>query len=177
MKSPSSASCSEVSDESVRDSSGLSAVAQAYADSSETWSQAARSGSRSLSPASCVTAAAACRTRSIRAIYLSRFAIHVASSVPTRLVSSVSAVSRNSRARATKPVRHEWHALRSDSATELGGTGAPSSKGVSQDEISEEAHFVVFMYLVKEGKAAGRPGLPPAQRYQITWRVPEPAES
>lgn len=45
------------------------------------------------------------------------------------------------------------------------------------DEISEEAHFVVFMYLVKEGKAAGRPGLPPDQRYQITWRVPEPAES
>jgi hypothetical protein len=43
-------------------------------------------------------------------------------------------------------------------------------------EISEEAHFVVFMYLIKEGRAVGRPSLPPAQRYQITWRVPEPAE-
>jgi len=45
------------------------------------------------------------------------------------------------------------------------------------DEISEEAHFAVFMYLVKEGKTVGRPGFPPAQRYQITWRVPEPTES
>lgn len=42
-------------------------------------------------------------------------------------------------------------------------------------EVSEEAHFVVFMYLVKEGSTAGRPNLPPAQRFKITWRVPEPA--
>jgi hypothetical protein len=45
------------------------------------------------------------------------------------------------------------------------------------NEISEEAHLVVFMYLVKEDKTVGRPSLPPAQRYQIKWRVPEPTES
>ena len=45
------------------------------------------------------------------------------------------------------------------------------------DEISEEAHLAVFMYLVREGKTVGRPSLPPAQRYQITWRVPESTES
>jgi hypothetical protein len=44
------------------------------------------------------------------------------------------------------------------------------------DEVSEEAHLMVFNYLVKEGKTVARPGLPPAQRFQITWRVPEPGE-
>jgi hypothetical protein len=44
-------------------------------------------------------------------------------------------------------------------------------------EVSEEAQFAVFMYLVKEGRTTGRPGLLPAQRFQITWRVPEPTES
>ncbi|MEV4224857.1 hypothetical protein [Nonomuraea sp. NPDC049725] len=40
-------------------------------------------------------------------------------------------------------------------------------------EVSEEAHLLVFTYLVKEGRTVGRPGLPPEQRFLITWRVPE----
>ncbi|MEV1249973.1 hypothetical protein [Nonomuraea sp. NPDC049750] len=40
-------------------------------------------------------------------------------------------------------------------------------------EVSEEAHLLVFTYLVKEGRTVGRPGLPPEQRFLITWRVSE----
>ncbi|MDX3103862.1 hypothetical protein [Nonomuraea angiospora] len=43
----------------------------------------------------------------------------------------------------------------------------------SWPEVSEEAHLLVFTYLVKEGRTVGRPGLPPEQRFLITWRVPE----
>ncbi|MFI7273350.1 hypothetical protein [Streptomyces sp. NPDC049879] len=42
------------------------------------------------------------------------------------------------------------------------------------DELSEEAHHQIFGYLVKEIRPVGRFGLPPEQRYRITWRVPEP---
>lgn len=41
-------------------------------------------------------------------------------------------------------------------------------------EVSEEAHHMVFGYLIKEIRPVGRPGLPPAERFQITWRIPEP---
>ncbi|MCO6005256.1 hypothetical protein NE236_09685 [Actinoallomurus purpureus] len=47
----------------------------------------------------------------------------------------------------------------------------------SWPEVSEEAHWLVFSYLVKEGKTVGRPGLPPEQRFLITWRIPEPPEA
>jgi hypothetical protein len=46
----------------------------------------------------------------------------------------------------------------------------------SWNEISEEAHFVIFMYMVKQCRTMGRPGLPAAERFQITWRVSERAE-
>ncbi len=42
------------------------------------------------------------------------------------------------------------------------------------DEVSEEAHHLVFGYLIKEVRPVGRPDLPPCERFQITWRVPEP---
>jgi hypothetical protein len=42
------------------------------------------------------------------------------------------------------------------------------------EEVSEEAHWLVFAYLVKEGTTLGGPDLPPDRRFQITWRVPEP---
>lgn len=41
------------------------------------------------------------------------------------------------------------------------------------DEVSEEAHHMVFGYLIKEIGAVGRPGLPDAERFRITWRIPE----
>ncbi|WKE72066.1 hypothetical protein [Streptomyces sp. WP-1] len=44
------------------------------------------------------------------------------------------------------------------------------------DDVSEQAHHMVFGYLVKEVTAVGRPGLPPAKRFRITWRVPEPSD-
>ncbi|MFC0040729.1 hypothetical protein [Actinomadura rayongensis] len=44
----------------------------------------------------------------------------------------------------------------------------------SWDEVSEEAHWLVFAYLVEEGAVVGRPNLPPEQRFSITWRIPEP---
>jgi hypothetical protein len=44
-------------------------------------------------------------------------------------------------------------------------------------EVSEEAHHMVFGYLIKEGRTVGRQGLPPEQRFRITWRVPEPTEN
>ncbi|MFI7030149.1 hypothetical protein ACIBK1_15730 [Microbispora rosea] len=40
-------------------------------------------------------------------------------------------------------------------------------------EVSEEARLLIFTYLVKEGRTVGRPGLPPEQRFLITWRIPE----
>lgn len=43
------------------------------------------------------------------------------------------------------------------------------------DEVSEEAHHMVFGYLIKEIRTVGRAGLPPAERFQITWRVAEAA--
>ncbi|ANW22037.1 hypothetical protein I3J09_21325 [Streptomyces clavuligerus] len=43
-------------------------------------------------------------------------------------------------------------------------------------EVSEEAHHMVFGYLIKEGRTVGRPGLPPGQRFLLTWRIPEPIE-
>lgn len=43
-------------------------------------------------------------------------------------------------------------------------------------EVSEEAHHMVFGYLIKEGRTVGRPGLPSEQRFLITWRIPEPTE-
>ncbi|MBA9053226.1 hypothetical protein [Streptomyces murinus] len=43
------------------------------------------------------------------------------------------------------------------------------------DDVSEEAHHMVFGYLVKEVTPVGRLGLPPARRFRITWRVPEPS--
>ncbi|MEV7415839.1 hypothetical protein [Streptomyces sp. NPDC089919] len=45
----------------------------------------------------------------------------------------------------------------------------------SWDEVSEEAHRQVFDYLIKEIRVVGRPSLSPERRFQITWRVPEPA--
>ncbi|SPT64506.1 hypothetical protein [Actinomadura madurae] len=47
----------------------------------------------------------------------------------------------------------------------------------SWSEVSEEAHWLVFAYLVKEGKTVGRPNLPPEQRFLINWRIPEPPDA
>jgi hypothetical protein len=47
----------------------------------------------------------------------------------------------------------------------------------SWPEVSEEAHWLAFAYLVKEGKTVGRPNLPPEQRFLINWRVPEPPDA
>lgn len=44
----------------------------------------------------------------------------------------------------------------------------------SWDDLSEEAHHQIFGYLIKSISPAGRVGLPPEQRFQITWRIPEP---
>ncbi|WP_327182635.1 hypothetical protein [Streptomyces sp. NBC_01334] len=41
-------------------------------------------------------------------------------------------------------------------------------------QLSEEAHHQVFGYLVKTIGPVGRFGLPPEQRFHITWRIPEP---
>ncbi|WP_329179613.1 hypothetical protein [Streptomyces sp. NBC_01477] len=41
-------------------------------------------------------------------------------------------------------------------------------------DLSEEAHHQIFGYLIKSIGPVGRFGLPPEQRFQITWRVPEP---
>lgn len=45
----------------------------------------------------------------------------------------------------------------------------------SWEEVSEEAHWLVYTYLVKEGMTVGNPGLPAEQRFRITWRIPEPS--
>jgi hypothetical protein len=42
------------------------------------------------------------------------------------------------------------------------------------DDVSEETHHMVFGYLIKEVRTVGRPGLPPTERFRITWRIPEP---
>ncbi|MFE6743082.1 hypothetical protein [Streptomyces tubercidicus] len=42
------------------------------------------------------------------------------------------------------------------------------------DEVSEEAHHMVFGYLIKQIRPVGQFGLPDAERFQITWRIPEP---
>ncbi|MFI8260315.1 hypothetical protein [Streptomyces sp. NPDC085665] len=52
-------------------------------------------------------------------------------------------------------------------------TVTPDSWG----EVSEEAHHMVFGYLIKEIRTVGRPGLPPSERFRITWRVAEPPTS
>jgi hypothetical protein len=44
----------------------------------------------------------------------------------------------------------------------------------SWDDLSEEAHLQIFGYLIKSISPAGRVGLPSEQRFQITWRIPEP---
>ncbi|OCC07661.1 hypothetical protein [Streptomyces sp. PTY087I2] len=43
------------------------------------------------------------------------------------------------------------------------------------DEASEEAHHMVFGYLIKQISPVGRAGLPDEERFRITWRVPVPA--
>ncbi|MFJ4324964.1 hypothetical protein ACIP3A_17915 [Streptomyces tricolor] len=43
------------------------------------------------------------------------------------------------------------------------------------DEVSEEAHHMVFGYLIKQIDPVGPPGLPDTERFRITWRVPEPS--
>jgi hypothetical protein len=42
------------------------------------------------------------------------------------------------------------------------------------DEVSEEAHHMVFGYLIKQISPVAPLGLPDAERFQIVWRVPEP---
>ncbi|MFF4155654.1 hypothetical protein [Streptomyces sp. NPDC001678] len=41
-------------------------------------------------------------------------------------------------------------------------------------EVSEEAHHMVFGYLIKQISPVGPLGLPDTERFRITWRVPEP---
>ncbi|MEV6597123.1 hypothetical protein AB0M36_09710 [Actinoplanes sp. NPDC051346] len=41
------------------------------------------------------------------------------------------------------------------------------------EEVSEEAHRMVFGYLIKEIGPIGPPGLPHSERFEITWRIPE----
>lgn len=43
------------------------------------------------------------------------------------------------------------------------------------DEVSEEAHHMVFGYLIKQISPVGRTGLPDEERFRITWRVPVPS--
>ncbi|WEO97842.1 hypothetical protein A6P39_029605 [Streptomyces sp. FXJ1.172] len=41
------------------------------------------------------------------------------------------------------------------------------------DEVSEDAHHMVFGYLIKQISPVGPFGLPEAERFRIVWRVPE----
>ncbi|MFG2548629.1 hypothetical protein ACGFWF_01590 [Streptomyces sp. NPDC048581] len=41
------------------------------------------------------------------------------------------------------------------------------------DEVSEEAHHMVFGYLIRSISPVGPLGLPDAERFRIVWRVPE----
>jgi hypothetical protein len=43
------------------------------------------------------------------------------------------------------------------------------------DEVSDEAHHMVFGYLIKSISPASPPGFPDAERFRIVWRVPEPS--
>lgn len=43
------------------------------------------------------------------------------------------------------------------------------------DEVSEEAHHMVFGYLIKKIGPVGPLGLPDAERFRIIWRIPEPS--
>ncbi|MEE4594315.1 hypothetical protein V2J94_20900 [Streptomyces sp. DSM 41524] len=42
------------------------------------------------------------------------------------------------------------------------------------NDVSEEAHHMVFGYLIQNVQTVGRADLPPAERFRITWRIPEP---
>ncbi|MGP3943883.1 hypothetical protein [Streptomyces sp. 6N106] len=42
------------------------------------------------------------------------------------------------------------------------------------NDVSEEAHHMVFGYLIRNVRTVGSADLPPAERLWITWRVPEP---
>ncbi|MEU7179660.1 MULTISPECIES: hypothetical protein [Streptomyces] len=42
------------------------------------------------------------------------------------------------------------------------------------NEVSEEAHHMVFGYLIKQISPVGPLGLPGTERFRITWRIPEP---
>lgn len=42
------------------------------------------------------------------------------------------------------------------------------------DELSEQAHHMLFGYLIKQIGPVGPVGLPDAERFRITWRIPEP---
>lgn len=42
------------------------------------------------------------------------------------------------------------------------------------DEVSEDAHHMVFGYLIKQISPVGPLGLPDAERFRIIWRIPEP---
>ncbi|WP_237534484.1 hypothetical protein [Streptomyces sp. SID3343] len=41
------------------------------------------------------------------------------------------------------------------------------------NEVSEDAHHMVFGYLIKRIRPVGPFGLPDAERFSITWRIPE----
>ncbi|MEW2575483.1 hypothetical protein [Streptomyces syringium] len=43
------------------------------------------------------------------------------------------------------------------------------------DEVSEEAHHMVFGYLIKQISPVGPLGLPDTERFRIIWRIPEPS--
>ncbi|MGW0862682.1 hypothetical protein [Streptomyces sp. NPDC002611] len=42
------------------------------------------------------------------------------------------------------------------------------------DEVSEDAHHMVFGYLIKQISPVRQPILPGAERFHIVWRIPEP---
>ncbi|WP_234371606.1 MULTISPECIES: hypothetical protein [unclassified Streptomyces] len=42
------------------------------------------------------------------------------------------------------------------------------------DEVSEEAHHMIFGYLIKQISPVAPLGLPDAERFHIIWRIPEP---
>ncbi len=44
------------------------------------------------------------------------------------------------------------------------------------DEVSEEAHHMIFGYLIKQMSPVGPLGLPDVERFRITWRIPEPSD-
>jgi len=50
------------------------------------------------------------------------------------------------------------------------GPGSPDT----WDEASEEAHHLLFDYMIREIRVVGPPSLADTERFQIIWRVPEP---